>query len=378
MRRLISLLLFCTVTLAGLPACNSQAGLTDLSAAEIGDRIAETQPEGFAEPLVPLTASDHAEEFRTYVTAAYGLEDGSWADGVLAYHSGVGAAEIAVLQMKDAGGAEAAAEALAQYAQDRAGDFFGYAPEEYALLEEALVLRRGLHVALVVCPDPAAAAGAFDGCFSSGTPADGRPAVQREEGSALDGRGYVVFDPPNQYDMTPYDGAAIVEAHHTGDRSALSKEEDELLVRCEEALAACVTGDMTSYEKELAVHDWMAKWADYDHSHAPESLSPLTFLRDKKGICLGYANTFQLLMDLLDIECVTVIGAAFGSTEDHAWNMVRLDGDWYCVDVTWDDTGGSVSHGFFNVTSSYMRQTNHQWDYDTVPEAEGLAYAYRG
>ena len=282
--------------------------------------------------------------------------------------------------MKDSGGAETAAQALTDYVQTRAGDFFGYAPAEYELLEDALVVRQGIHVALLVCPEPEAAAAAFDACFETETPAGGGVHLSVRLGMEpiLDEQGYVIFDPPNKYDMTPYDGSAIAEAYRTGDRSALTEEESELLTRCEEALAACVTGDMTSYEKELAVHDWMAKWADYDHSHAPESLSPLTFLRDKKGICLGYANTFQLLMDLLDIECVTVIGAAFGSTEDHAWNMVRLDGDWYCVDLTWDDTGSSVSHGFFNVTSNYMRQTNHQWDYDTVPEAEGLAYAYRG
>ncbi len=44
-----------------------------------------------------------------------------------------------------------------------------------------------------------------------------------------------------------------------------------------------------------------------------------------KGICSGYASTFQLFMDLLGIEYVTVNGTSHNGTADHAWNMVRLD-----------------------------------------------------
>ena len=371
MRRFLALLL-CAL-LAGLSSCGLQPSgspLTDLTAVEIRDRILASQPADFSEPLILMTAEEEA--FTAYAAAAYGMEEGTWSGGAAGYSSGVGAAEVAVFQMADGDEAERAAGALAGYVESRAGDFFGYAPAEYELLEGALVLRRGEHVALVVCPNPEEAAAAFDGCFHGGTEVSptARPTARpMQEG------GYTAFDPPNEYDMTPYDGSAVAEAFLTGDRSALSAEEAELLELCEGVLAECVTADMSGYEKELAIHDWMVQWADYDHSHAAESLSPLAFLRDRKAICLGYANTFQILMDLLDIECITVVGAAYHSSEDHAWNMVRLDGDWYCVDVTWDDSGG---HRYFNVTSDFMRATDHQWDYDGVPEAVSDAYAYRG
>ena len=88
-------------------------------------------------------------------------------------------------------------------------------------------------------------------------------------------------------------------------------------------------------------------------------------------------------MDLLGIECITVEGTAYSYTADHAWNQVKLEGEWYCVDVTWDDptTSGTVSersaHRFFNVTSEYMRDTDHQWDETSVPEAAGTACTWR-
>ena len=99
----------------------------------------------------------------------------------------------------------------------------------------------------------------------------------------------------------------------------------------------------------------------------------------KYGICLGFATTFQLLMDMADVECITVVGAAFNSAEYHAWNMVKLEGEWYCVDVTWDE-GNTVAwkHRYFNVTSDFMRQTDHQWDYENTPEATATRFRWDG
>ena len=73
------------------------------------------------------------------------------------------------------------------------------------------------------------------------------------------------------------------------------------------------------------------------------------------------------------MECVTVVGASHASTVDHAWNMVRLNGQWYCVDATWDyayrDKMNGCEWRYFNVTSDYMARTDHQWDYANTPEA---------
>ena len=140
---------------------------------------------------------------------------------------------------------------------------------------------------------------------------------------------------------------------------------------------------------ELAVHDWLVEWGSYDrtvydnpnHSGRTGYRDPWGMLVGGYGNCLGYSSTFQLLMDLSGVECITVVGAAFGSREDHAWNMVKLDGEWYCVDVTWDDPTGAARNGrhhrYFNVTSAYLRETDHQWDYRNVPEATAAAYAWK-
>jgi len=89
-------------------------------------------------------------------------------------------------------------------------------------------------------------------------------------------------------------------------------------------------------------------------------------------------------MDLAEVECITVVGAAFLSEEDHAWNMVRLNGSWYCVDVTWDANYreqlglNHLNWLYFNVTSDDMALSNHQWDYSAIPEATATDHGQSG
>ena len=125
-----------------------------------------------------------------------------------------------------------------------------------------------------------------------------------------------------------------------------------------------------------------------DRAPLPETaLPPLTgqdgaALVEGFAVCSGYSSSFQLLATLAGLECITVRGEANMIREEHAWNMVRLDGEWYCVDVTWDDPSGlgrvseELKHRYFNVTGEFMRATRHYWDEDGVPEATGTKYAW--
>lgn len=188
-----------------------------------------------------------------------------------------------------------------------------------------------------------------------------------------------------------YNRSRLVDAWNAGDWSGLCPEDQAILNTCQEVISTVVPVNGSEYEQELAVHDWMIAWGSYDSNtlsnlpdfqENPNNDNPYGFLIDRKGICLGYTSTFQLFMDLLGIECISVSGSAYNGTSDHAWNQVCLDGEWYCVDVTWDDptTSGSVSermaHRYFNVTSSHMRDTDHQWDESMVPEASGTAHSW--
>lgn len=86
-------------------------------------------------------------------------------------------------------------------------------------------------------------------------------------------------------------------------------------------------------EKILYVHDRLAAHITYyDGSEAEYGRNIYDAFVDGSSVCVGYSLGFQYFMDKLDIPCIGVV------TDDHIWNMVCVDGQWYHVDVTWDDS----------------------------------------
>ncbi|TCT15259.1 transglutaminase superfamily protein [Bibersteinia trehalosi] len=58
----------------------------------------------------------------------------------------------------------------------------------------------------------------------------------------------------------------------------------------------------------------------------------------QKAVCEGYSSAYRLLMDLLGIETQMVVSAVLpNSSMAHVWNRIKIDGQWYNVDATWDD-----------------------------------------
>jgi len=180
-----------------------------------------------------------------------------------------------------------------------------------------------------------------------------------------------------------YDQGSILRAWNTGDISMLTEKNRRVFNMCVEIIRSLITDDMNDFEKQLAIHDWIINWADYDPqalSNAPEdanpdpdNANPYGLLFNRAAICTGFSYTFELLMRLTGFECMTVHGFSFRN-EAHAWNLVLIGGEWYVVDVTWNNPiGGGISYRHFNVTSEFLWDVvGHRWDRDSVPEATGL------
>ena len=182
-----------------------------------------------------------------------------------------------------------------------------------------------------------------------------------------------------------YDNTAIVEAYKTGDTSALS--DDDLLVyqAASDAISEFYSEDMSDDEIILAAHDYITTHVTYDSdelsllgSAKKESSTPYGALIYGEAICMGYTTTFQLFMDMLDVESIIVTGSSDG--EDHAWNMVCVNDNWYHVDCTWDDyvpdyEGRRPFHTYFMVTDGVM-VLEHVWDMDSTPTADSEDYVY--
>lgn len=102
-----------------------------------------------------------------------------------------------------------------------------------------------------------------------------------------------------------------------------------------------LSGNMTPYERELALHHRLVFRCDYvDGTFAHTAYGALV---EKKAVCDGYARAFAILCKKAGIPCLIARGYSnnpeTGKQEGHAWNVVKLDGEYYHVDVTWDDAG---------------------------------------
>ena len=115
----------------------------------------------------------------------------------------------------------------------------------------------------------------------------------------------------------------------------------------EENAAACIAGmprDADDYEKAKYLYEFLAQTVEYDWSvydaitaenGSGAGQTAADALVGKSAVCAGYSNAFGYLAQQVGLQSVYVMGTARG--DSHAWNVVKLDGDYYYVDATWGD-----------------------------------------
>ncbi len=110
------------------------------------------------------------------------------------------------------------------------------------------------------------------------------------------------------------------------------------------------------YEDIKMVHDYLVENIEYDTSLQEKNIYNIYgALINGKCVCEGYARAFKYLLDGLGIESTMVIGKGInssGQSENHAWNYVKLENNWYAVDCTWDDPV-IIGGGYIGNSSKY-------------------------
>lgn len=168
----------------------------------------------------------------------------------------------------------------------------------------------------------------------------------------------------------------ISDAYKSGDASKLSEKDGETLDMAKAILDKIVTKDMSDYEKELAVYDWMTANIGFDDGSLEvvpdadnECDNPYGALKYHNAVCVGYATTFRLFMQMMDIDCMVV----HDSYLSHSWDLVKLDGHWYHTDIFSDSPSGNYSH--FNINDEVLSDSQ-DWNTDFFPAADGYEYNY--
>lgn len=124
-----------------------------------------------------------------------------------------------------------------------------------------------------------------------------------------------------------------------------------------DAVLSGITDAMSEYEKELYLHDKLAQIATY--TEATNAHNAYGALVEGETVCEGYAEALQYLLHRAGIQSFQVHGYGVnkdGAAELHAWNLVRIDGEYYYTDLTWDDQGDTIYHAYFNQTDAVMEE----------------------
>ena len=146
---------------------------------------------------------------------------------------------------------------------------------------------------------------------------------------------------------------------------AMTRSEKEYAQReFENSVAACLTvasSVKSDYEREKRIHDYLANRITYQNGkNAHNAYGALV---EKKAVCDGYARAFQWLLYQAGIPAMiaegTSINPASGGQEPHAWNVVKIGGEYYHVDLTWDDASSKeVMYAYFNMTTKQIEESH--------------------
>jgi hypothetical protein len=110
----------------------------------------------------------------------------------------------------------------------------------------------------------------------------------------------------------------------------------------QEIIKKTIRTGMTDLEKEEAIHDAILEQVTYDYQYFNHGIPTKTdtqgifgSLVEGYSVCGGYARTMMVLGRMAGLDILYVTGMTGGI--GHAWNLVRIEGEYYHVDATWDD-----------------------------------------
>ena len=114
----------------------------------------------------------------------------------------------------------------------------------------------------------------------------------------------------------------------------------------------------------LRANDYLCANYSYDQSLSNRSVE--LFFKEKSGVCQAYTQAYSAILNELGFTHTITLSDAM----NHVWNMVLLDGEWYHIDVTWNDPNWngqdipmSVTHTSFLLSDEGIAASGHyEWD----------------
>lgn len=123
-------------------------------------------------------------------------------------------------------------------------------------------------------------------------------------------------------------------------------EKEQMKAQIEAQASQClaeIRSDESDYNKIVYVYEYIVNTVDYD-LEAPDNQNIYSVFIHQRSVCAGYSKAAQYLLERLGVFCTYVTGTTSGG-QNHAWNLVKCEGNYYYMDVTWGDPVFQASEG---------------------------------
>ena len=141
-------------------------------------------------------------------------------------------------------------------------------------------------------------------------------------------------------------------------------EQEEYIDReLESATLSLIKDDMSDFDKVKLINDYIIDRYEYDYSL--QSVSVYSALTTSAAVCQGYSMTAYKMFSYAGLESRIVVGTAKGIS--HSWNLVKVDGNWYQIDITNNDSDNP--NKYFLVSDQFLIYNNYRWDSKMYPTA---------
>ena len=164
-----------------------------------------------------------------------------------------------------------------------------------------------------------------------------------------------------------YDDTGKIYINLKDDAQAQQYREELAMIReITDSIIASIPEDATEYETVRLFFIWLCENVSYEHSDRDQDIRSVFI--DRKSVCNGYARAFQYLCSRVGIQCALAAGTADNAQtppEEHAWDLVRIDGQYYWVDPTWGDpvledpaADGVINYYYLCTTDEFLSRTH--------------------
>ena len=141
--------------------------------------------------------------------------------------------------------------------------------------------------------------------------------------------------------------------------------------------------NMTASEKERYIHDFICQNVRYDKLKKPYSHEIIGPLGQGVGVCEGIAKSVKILCDALGLWCIIAVSEANpdqGVKYRHAWNILKLDGQYVHLDATFDNSlghDGVIRYDYFNLDDKRLFRDHQPVIYPVPACAASDRFYYR-